>query len=565
MNLLGTNFRLYNKRLFVSLFILLLVLILAACGGQTQEEPTAPANETQPPAETTEEETQPEQPAETEQETVAEATEETAESDMMARAGTLRIASQPIVQIDPALVSSDAEVLVANAVYDYLVDVDESNNIVPRLAVSWDQPDPTTWVFTLAEGVIFHDGSPLTAEDVVWTFDRLRDEELGFPTSSLYSNIANIEATGDLEVTFTLTDPNPFFLFDLSDNHALVLKAGTEDADTKFNGTGPFKVTSYSPENRLTMNANPNYFIAGEPHLEGIEIIFFNDQPARVEALRGGQADLVMNMSVDDFVSLRSEEGIATFTTDTNAFDLVRLRSDREPGNDPRVMQALKLATDREAILNVVLQGFGALGNDTPIGPLYSNYHATDITPPAPDVDQAKALLAEAGYPDGLSMTLFTPDSGNRPALAAVLKDMWAQAGFNVDIVVEPESVYYGEDPDTGEPKWLSVDLGITGWGSRPYPQFYLDVMLTCGAKWNESHFCDEEFDALVKTAGTTHDEAERVQAYRDIQQILTERGPILIPYYFPQFGGLSKDFTNFTMKAFPGRSDLRVVQVAGQ
>ncbi|HFE65790.1 MAG TPA: 4-phytase, partial [Chloroflexi bacterium] len=170
---------------------------------------------------------------------------------MMARAGTLRIASQPIVQIDPALVSSDAEVLVANAVYDYLVDVDENNNIVPRLAVSWDQPDPTTWVFTLAEGVIFHDGSPLTAEDVVWTFDRLRDEELGFPTSSLYSNIANIEATGDLEVTFTLTDPNPFFLFDLSDNHALILKAGTEDADTKFNGTGPFKVTSYSPENRL--------------------------------------------------------------------------------------------------------------------------------------------------------------------------------------------------------------------------------------------------------------------------------------------------------------------------
>ena len=560
MNLPGTDFRLYNKRLFILLAAVSFILVLAACGGRVQEEPTTPANEAQPPAETTETEPPPEQPAETEQETAVEPA-----SGATARAGTLRIASQPIVQIDPALVSSDAEVMVANAVYDYLVDVDENNNIVPRLAVSWDQPDPTTWVFTLAEGVIFHDGSPLTAEDVVWTFDRLRDEELGFPTASLYSNIANVEATGDLEVTFTLTDPNPFFLFDLSDNHALILKAGTEDAGTKFNGTGPFKVTSYSPENRLTMKANPNYFIEGEPRLEGIEIIFFNDQPARVEALRGGQADLVMGMSVDDFVSLRSEEGIATFTADTNAFDLVRLRSDREPGSDPRVMQALKLAIDREAILNVVLQGFGALGNDTPIGPLYSSYYAADITPPAQDVEQAKALLAEAGYPDGLAMTLYTPDSGNRPALAAVLKEMWAQAGFNVDIVVEPESVYYGEDPESGKPKWLSVDLGITGWGSRPYPQFYLDVMLTCGAKWNEAYFCDEEFDNLVKIAGTTHDEAERVQAYRDIQQILTERGPILIPYYFPQFGGLSKDFTNFTMKAFPGRSDLRVVQVAGQ
>lgn len=569
MNLLGTNFRLYNKRLIVSIFILFLVTALAACGGQTQKEPAAPATEPPPTSETTEqvpaeqtttEETPTEQPAETE-----ETTAEMPETDMMARQGTLRIASQPIVQIDPALVSSDAEVLIANSVYDYLIDVDENNNIEPRLAVSWDQPDQTTWVFTLAEGVTFHDGSPLTAEDVVWTFDRLRDEELGFPTSSLYSNIANIEATGDLEVTFTLTDPNPFFLFDLSDNHALVLKAGTEDADTNFNGTGPFIVTSYSPEDRLMMEANENYFIEGEPHLAGVEFIFFNDQPARVEALRGGQADLVMNMSVDDFVGLRSAEGIATFTADTNAFDLVRLRSDREPGNDPRVMQALKLATDREAILNVVLQGFGALGNDTPIGPLYSSYHATDIAPPPPDVDQAKALLADAGYPDGLSMTLYTPDSGNRPALAAVLKDMWAQAGVNVDIVVEPESVYYGEDPETGEPKWLSVDLGITGWGSRPYPQFYLDVMLVCDAKWNESHFCDEEFDNLVKIAGSTHDEVERVQAYHDIQQILIERGPILIPYYFPQFGGLSNEFTNFTMKAFPGRSDLRTVQVAGQ
>jgi peptide/nickel transport system substrate-binding protein len=85
--------------------------------------------------------------------------------------------------------------------------------------------------------------------------------------------------------------------------------------------------------------------------------------------------------------------------------------------------------------------------------------------------------------------------------------------GVNIDVIVEPESVYYG---DNG---WLEVDLGITGWGSRPYPQFYLDTMLTCDAVWNEAHFCDEKLDALIKTAGTTLDEAERVQAYKDIQR----------------------------------------------
>lgn len=552
MNFLGTNFRLHNKRLTVAI-LLLLTLLLVACGvGQSEETPAE-----DPP--TASEETSPEEPA------AEEFTEDPMEDEanpMME--GTLRIASQPIVQIDPALVSSDAEVMVANAVYDYLVDVDVNNNIVPRLATEWTQPDETTYVFQLAEGVTFHDGSALMADDVVWTFDRLRDPELGLPTASLYSNIASIKATGDLEVTFTLTNPNPFFLFDLSDNHALVLKAGTEDADTNFNGTGPFKVTSYSPEDRLTMEANPDYFIEGEPHLAGIEMIFFNDQRARIDALRDGQADLVISMSVDDFVSLRSAENVATFTANTNAFDLIRLRSDREPGNDPRIMQALRLATDRDAIYNVVLQGFGAIGRDSPIGPLYSTYYSEDTELPAYDPEAAQALLAEAGYSDGLSMTLYTPDSGNRPALAAVLKEMWAQAGFNVDIVVEPESVYYGEDPETGEPKWLSVDLGITGWGSRPYPQFYLDVMLVCDAEWNESHFCDEEFDALVETAGTTQDEAERVQAYKDIQALLIERGPVMIPYFFAQFGGISTDFAGFEMKAFPGRSDLRTVQVSG-
>ena len=566
MNFLGTNFRLYNKRLAVILLLLLTLLLVACGGGTTEEEPPA---EEETSAETSE--TEEEAPAEEEMEEEASEEEMPAEEAMeedehsMMQEGTLRIASQPIVAIDPGLVSSDAEVMVANAVYDYLVDVDVNNNIIPRLAKSWTQPDNTTYIFQLAEGVTFHDGSEFTAEDVVWTFDRLRDEELGLPTSSLYANIDSIEATGDLEVTFNLTDPNPFFLFDLSDNHALVLKAGTEDADTNFNGTGPFKVTNYSPEDRLTMEANADYFVEGEPHLAGVEIVFFNDQRARVEALRDGQADLAISMSVDDFVSLRSADNLSTFTANTNAFDLVRLRSDREPGSDPRIMQALRLATDRDAIYGVVLQGFGAVGNDSPIGPLYSAYHDPEAQPPALDIEAAKALLADAGYPDGLSMTLYTPDSGNRPALAAVLKEMWAEAGFNVDIVVEPESVYYGEDPETGEPKWLSVDLGITGWGSRPYPQFYLDVMLVCDAKWNESHFCDEEFDALVQTAGSTHDEAERVQAYKDIQALLIERGPVMIPYFFAQFGGISTDFEGFTMKAFPGRSDLRTIQWVGE
>lgn len=533
-------FRLHNKRLLAMLTVLAALALLAvACQPAATEAPTeAP---TAVGAEATEPE---EMPSPTTEEEV--------------EAAVLQVAMQPIVQTDPAFISSDSEVLVANHVYDYLVDIDPDSNIVPRLATEWSvSDDGLTYTFSLAEGVTFHDGSPLTAEDVVWTYDRLRDPELELATAELYQNIQNVEAIDEGTVEFTLEAPNPFFLFDLSDNHALILKAGTEGAEASFNGTGPFMVENYSPEDRIEMVANPDYFVEGQPQLDRLVIIFFNDETASVDALRGGQVDLILRMSTALFNSLQEETDIVTVDIPTNGFDLVRLRADRPPGDDPRVIEALKLATDREAIFQLVQQGYGAVGRDSPIGPLYDTYYTEEFPIPERDPQAARDLLAEAGYEDGLDFELHVPDTGGRPDMAVVIKEQWAEAGINVDVIVEPESVYYGEN------QWLEVDLGITGWGSRPYPQFYLDVMLKCDAQWNEAHWCDEELDELITRAGTTLDEQERIDAYHEIQRILIERGPVIIPYYFAQFGAISDRFENFELKAFAGRTDLRDVTLA--
>lgn len=539
MQIAGTNFRLHNKRLLAAL--LLFALVFAGC--TAGQEAT---NSTSTPPEATAESTVPtESTTETETETGAEA--EPAVT-------VFRVAMQPIVQTDPALISTDSEVLVANHVYDYLVDIDAASNSVPRLARQWERSeDGLTYTFFLEDGVTWHDGDPFTAEDVVWTFNRLRDPERDLPTVPLYSNIENIAATGELEVTFTLAEPNPFFLYDLSDNHALVVKNGTEEA-TDFNGTGPFRVSNYSAEDRIEMVANEDYFLEGLPRLGGLEIIFFNDDTAAIDALRGGQIDLALRMSTSLFESLQGDPAITTIAIPTNGFDLVRLRVDRAPGDDPRVVQALKLATDRAAIFELVQQGYGAVGNDSPIGPLYEAYHDASAVPPQRDVAEAQRLLAEAGYEDGLSVVLHVPDTGNRPDLATVLQNQWQEAGIDAEISVEPESVYYG---DNG---WLEVDLGITGWGSRPYPQFYLDTMIACDAQWNEAHFCNEEIDALINTARTTLNEDERVQAYAEIQQYLAAEGPYIIPYYFAQFAAIDSSFENFELKAFAGRTDFRNV-----
>ena len=531
-----------KRWLALIIFVVLAALLLQACAeGATQPDESPPAGVSSTAAPT-----------------LAGAPTQAQTSPSVTGEGMLRVALQPLVQTDPAFVSTDPEVLFANSVYDYLVDIAADNQIAPRLATDWSiSDDGKSYVFQLAQGVSFHDGSPLTAQDVVWTFDRLRDPGADLPTKDLYSNIDTIEATGEHEVTFKLKETNPFFLYDLSDNHALVLKAGTQDPGKDYNGTGPFIVDSYVPEDRMVLLANGNYFVEGEPKLSGVEFIFFNDQTAMVDALRSGQVDLVMRISSDLYTGLKNETGLNLLEVPTNQFDLVRLRADQEPGNDPRVIQALKLATDREAIFQLVLQGYGNIGRDSPIGPLYSDYYTEEATIPGRDVEAARQMLSEAGYEEGLNLEMHVPDTGDRPNLAVVLKQQWEEAGVNVDVLVEPESVYYGENG------WLEVNLGITGWGSRPYPQFYLDVMLKCDAVWNEAHFCDPELDQLIDKAGTTMDEAERVQAYHDIQRILIERGPIIIPYFAAQLGAIRDQFQGFEMKDFPGRSDFRDVSVA--
>lgn len=472
-----------------------------------------------------------------------------------APSGTLRVGMGSPAKLDPAYASSDAEIAVLNAVYDYLVDVDADNNVQPRLASSWDvSQDGLTYTFHLNPDAAWHDGSPVTAKDVVYTFDRLKDPSLKLPTADLYSDIASIQATGEHEVTFTLSQTNPFFLYDLSDNHAVIVKNGTKDFGSKFDGSGPFTVQSYHPDDRMVLQANPDYFMQGEPGVANLQFIFFSDQAAEVSALRGGQIDLAMRLPSSLYQSLKGVTGIKQVDVPTNGFNVLRLRSDEKPGNDPRVVQAMKLAIDRKAITESVTQGLGVVGNDTPIGPLYKKYYDPSATPPAPDPARAKELLKEAGYGNGLKLDLYVPNTGDRPDMAVVIKQQLAKAGFDINVQVVPESVYYGDN------KWLEVPFGITGWGSRPYPQFYLNVMLECGAKWNEAHFCDQKFDALAKDAGKTLDSQKRIDDYHQIQQMLASDGPIVIPYFFPQLGAIRDGFTGFQLKAFAGRTDLAAV-----
>jgi peptide/nickel transport system substrate-binding protein len=453
--------------------------------------------------------------------------------------------------LDPLTASADTEIAFLNAVYDYLIDTDAKSALVPRLASEWTASDDgKSYTLQIVEGVKFHDGSDLTLNDIIWSFDRLRNAGADTPTGDLYKTIESIEAGDGNSLVFTLSEANPDFLYSLSDNHAVILKADAEDIGSIFNGTGPFRLTEYLAADRGVFEANTDYW-GGVPGVDGLEFIYFPDTSAAVNALRGGDVDAVLRMDTPSFQQLASETEFTSIDIATNGHDVVRLRSDREPGNDPNVRQAFKLATDRNAIFERTQYSFGALGLDTPIGPLFGSYYTEEYMPPERDVEAAKQLLAEAGYPTGLTMSLYVPNLPDRVALAQSLAAQWEEAGINVTVEPQEESVYYADDG------WLEVDLGITPWGSRATPQFYLDIAYKTGGAWNESHFSDEELDEQITLAGSSLDADERIAAYQEIQRIFVERGPVIIPYFFAAFGVFGQSVDGVDVHPFAGRTNF--------
>ncbi len=477
--------------------------------------------------------------------------------------GTLRHAVAAATSLDPAFLTSKTDDEVTRQWADFFVYIGEDNSPDKNrsLAEDW-QVDATglVWTFKLRQGVKFHNGKGLTSKDVKFTFDRLRDPNVGTALKDMYANITDISTPDDYTVAFTLKNPNPELLKDLGAYQAVVVDSETKDFKTEHNGTGPFVIESYLPEDRIVFKRNPNYWMKDAegnqlPYLDGMEFIFMEDASAQVEALRGGQVDYLMYLPAEFVPALKQDPNVAVYEMPSNLAYVIHMRSDRAPANDPKVRQALKLATDRKALLDGAIGGLGVTGRDTPIGPMYTDYYLDDPEP-ARDVAKAKQLLAEAGYAGGLTIDLYAQQASPVPAIATIWKEQLAEAGVTVNIKSVPSDVYYGADN-----QWLEVDFGITDWGSRPYPQPYLDQAYTCAAQWNESHWCDQELDTLAAKAAQEIDPAKRADLYKQIQKIFEERGPVIVPFFVNNLWAASAKLKGIQPTAALGTAvDLRTV-----
>jgi peptide/nickel transport system substrate-binding protein len=267
-------------------------------------------------------------------------------------------------------------------------------------------------------------------------------------------------------------------------------------------------------------------------------MIFSPDQGGQVEALRGGQLNYVAGLSAQLADTVKSDPQTKIITITSNMHWVIHMRSDKgHVAADNRVREALKLATDHQAIVDAVRPGLASIGNGfTPVGPAFPDYYLDKQ--PKVDIARAKRLLAEAGYPNGLKITLATQNQLDVVPIATVWKEQMAKIGVQVDIQVVPSDQYYG----TGDQSWLVADFGITDWGARATPVTYFKFAYRSDAQWNESHWSDSQFDEITTKVDKEMDKTKRVALYKQAQEILIDRGPVIVPFFVKAVAGLSTD-----------------------
>ena len=443
--------------------------------------------------------------------------------------GTLRVGMQPgNGQFDP--------VMMAGAVGDILMTCQAAENLVklapdfsvqPWLAKSWDSPDGKDWTFMLQEGVTFHNGEAFTADDVIYSFERLKSKES--PMAGVYENIEEVVADSPTQVTFKLKAVDSEFPSSLTDYRAKMLCKTVADPMKELVGTGPFMLKSYTAEDRAVLVKYPQYWgkaANGDqlPYFDEVDFIYSPDTAGQIEGLQGGALDWVGGITSEQKQVVEADPNLKTITSVTNYLNCLQIRVDQGVGKDVKVRQALWAGTDRQAIIDLVAPGVAEPGNGTFVGPAYQAYYADSQVVPY-DPENAKKLLAEAGYPNGVDIKLVAQTADPIPAIATAWQAQMKEIGVNVEIVKVPTDVFYA---DKGTDTWYQADFSIVDWGTRAAPITYFKLALTSDAAWNYSRWNNAEFDALCEQIPLEMDEAKRADLYKQAQALIQEDSPIM-------------------------------------
>ncbi|MED4127661.1 ABC transporter substrate-binding protein [Shouchella miscanthi] len=452
--------------------------------------------------------------------------------------------------LDPGAVTDGESSRVTKQIYETLIEFEQDSfELKEGLATNWEpSEDGLSYVFTLREGVMFHDGTPFNAEAVKVNFERWADPDHEFAfrdegyTYSIYGTlfgvgeedvIEEINVVSDYEVEFVLNEPLGAFLQNVAASYfGIISPAALEEYGTDIDenpvGTGPFKFESWQRDSSIVLKKNEDYWEEGLPYLDGVTFSVIGDNSARLSSLMSGDIDLMDGLSPDDIAQVEGADGFEIFERVPNNIGYLGFNTEVEPFDDPLVRKAFNHAIDKEGVIAAVYGGQATPAKNA----IPEDYlgHNDDIEDYEYDLDLAKELLAEAGLEDGFEFDLWTmpvarPYMPNPMRAAELIQAELSELNITANIV-EKEWAVYLEEIELGY-----HDVFMLGWsGVNGDADYFLGTILhTDGIPGsNQTFYSNEEVDALLDQAKRTVDPDERANFYEEAQVLIHEDAPMV-------------------------------------
>lgn len=507
--------------------------VAAACGGgDDEEEGDAPATEAADETATAEapEETPTTEDAGTSPpdatDAAPEATDAPAPSGDEPKYGGTLVIGHPYLTdtLDPALATALQHEIVLDGIYESLLEVTPDLEYVPHLATSYEQVSETEYLFTIREGVVFHDGSPMTVDDVVFTFERLFDEEFTGPAKARLAPLASVTAVDDTTVRFELSQPFGPFLYHMAspETSGIQSRAFVEanpDLSLVANGTGAFKLRSFTPNERIELERHDQYWQEGLPYLDEVILPTVPDGATRLAGLRTGELDFT-EIDPPLIPELESLEGVEAGSFELAQTQVIFMNCQRAPLDDVRVRQALFLSIDEQLIMDILFEE-GVARPTRFAAPITGEFgyqgDGSDLAFWGVDTDRARALLEEAGYADGIEISMGFLNTGpfelNRQIIE-LIRETAAPAGITVNVFpMERGQMIEGEWDAWSTPLPGKPDAAAQERWLRPE-----NALIRCP---------DDQLTELLDIQNSKTDVGERLVAWQAVEDYIEENAII--------------------------------------
>lgn len=434
---------------------------------------------------------------------------------------------------DPTTLDPHASTAMADRnffyqVFDPLFRLTPELEIAPGLVETWETPSPTTYVFHLREGLVFHDGTPLDAEAVAWNFERMLNPDNNLARRSEINVISEVEVVDPLTIRIELTNPYSPFLSVLTDRAGMMISPTAvqelgDDFATNPVGAGPFTFEAWDRNNRLTFSAFSDYWEEGLPQLEAVEYRIFPDPTVRLTNLRTGSVDIIDSVPPQSLASIRRSRDIEIYEVAGLGYEYLDLNTARPPFDQESLRQAVAWAVDRESLVRTILRDTAAVAHGPCPASLWC--HDPEFRPYQRDPEKVAELLEEAGVPDGFSFELIMANDSIDQTIAQLLQAQLADVGITMEIRTVDLSAL------SSALRGGEYQAMLVGWSGRSDPDGNLYVEFKTGAPVNFRKWSNAEVDRLLEEGRASLDQSERYDIYRRVQELVAEGSPLVFLY----------------------------------